>query len=373
MKEWKAEELKQMLLSINNRHDEVIDRSDKVEKSRIYTPDGTDGAWYYSHHPFITKFKGKFYAFYSNGRRNEDDCGQRIMMAVSEDFKSWTIKPLIQVRWGTDSELVHYCKGCYVYNGVLTVYYHSYEYLPEVVRYTADGLNLRPLAENHRAKDGNSWCVQTTDGEHFTSPKSLGNVFGGGNLNPVRYGERLLWAGYGTVAHTENMAGDGDWNSIRLRLDPETERPKAITESGIYQTPDGVTVLMSRTNGGTQLAAASLDGGVTWTDMYRSSYPDYCAKFEYGSLSDGRIYFLGNDSNKRAELVLCTSEDGVNFGRYYLLSREPYEQMRQGLYKGGDYGYPTSYFDEEYLYVIYSLDKEGVEALRIRWSELDVK
>ena len=32
----------QMLQAINNRYDEVKDVSDRVEKSRIYTPDGTD-------------------------------------------------------------------------------------------------------------------------------------------------------------------------------------------------------------------------------------------------------------------------------------------------------------------------------------------
>ena len=51
----------------------------ECEKARIFTPDGTEDAWYYSHHTYLTKFKGKFYAVYSSGRRNEDDCRQRII------------------------------------------------------------------------------------------------------------------------------------------------------------------------------------------------------------------------------------------------------------------------------------------------------
>jgi len=252
----KKQDLSSLLHQINNRHKSEKDLGDKVEKSRIYTPDGTDAAWYYSHHPFITKFKGKLYAFYSSGRRNEDDCGQRIMIAVSEDFQSWSVKPLVNVKWGEYSELVHYCKGCYIKDGVLTVDYHSYEYMPEVVRHTVDGLNLRPLAENHKAMNGCTWCIQTTDGEHWTEAKSL-TFLHGGNLSPVQYGDKLLWAGYGSLAYTDNLAGDDGWQSIRLRLDPDTERPKAITESGIYQMPDGTIILMSRRSRMSRVTARS--------------------------------------------------------------------------------------------------------------------
>lgn len=361
-----------VLSKINNKHTDVKDISSFAQRTRIYTPDGTDSAWYYTHHPFITRFKGRFYVFYSSGRRNEDDCGQRIMMAVSDDFAAWSISPLVDSIMGEHSERVLYCKGCYVHEGVLTVYYHGYEYLPELIRKNADGSALRPLAENHRSMNECTYRISTEDGVHWSAAVDMGFVLGG-NIKPVRYGDTLLWAGYGSLAYSKAVDGRGDWQSIRLHLESNTERPRAITESGLYRTREGVFVLMSRTNGGTQLAAASLDGGMTWTDMYRSDYPDYCAKFEYGELSDGRCYFLGNDSVARAELVLCTSDNGIDFNRWYLLGNTPYEQMREGMYKGGDYGYPTSFFDGEYMYIVYSLDKEGLEAMRIPLEKLDIE
>ena len=57
----------------------------RVERARIYTP-SDDEDWYYSHHPFVTGFDGKLYAFYSSGRRNEDDCGQRNAHSLSKHF-----------------------------------------------------------------------------------------------------------------------------------------------------------------------------------------------------------------------------------------------------------------------------------------------
>ena len=52
---------------------------------------------------------------------------------------------------------------------------------------------------------------------------------------------------------------------------------------------------------------------------------------------------------------------------------EDYTMMKDGMYKGGLYGYPTSYFDDNYMYVIYSLRKESVEVLRVPLAAIGVK
>ena len=52
---------------------------------------------------------------------------------------------------------------------------------------------------------------------------------------------------------------------------------------------------------------------------------------------------------------------------------EDYTMMKDGMYKGGLYGYPTSYFDDKYMYVIYSLHKESVEVLRVPLTAIGVK
>lgn len=354
-----------------------------TEVSRVYTPDGTDSAWYYSHHPFMTVFNGKYYIFYSSGRRNEDDCGQRIMMAVSDDFKNWNVSVLVDSIQGDSTELVLYAKGLYVYNGVLTVYYHGYEYSPEVIREQTDKTceypYLRPLDVNVEKTDKYelTYYIQTSDGVNWTDAVSLGNVYGG-NISPKQYAtadgkDILLWAGYGSLSYSEDLSGVGTWKNIRLKLGTDI-KVNAITESSIYQLSDGTFVHMSRTNGGTQLASASFDGGKTWTEMQLSACIDYSAKFEYGTLPDGRYYYLGNLSYGRAELVLMTSENGTDFNNaYYLGSDNSYKQQKTGLYKGGAYGYPTSYFDEEYMYICYSIEKEAIGVMRVKLSSIGVK
>ena len=64
----------------------------KVESVLIYQP---TTEWTYSHHASLTFFKGRYYAIWSNGHKDEDAPGQRVLMASSADFTHWTTpKPI---------------------------------------------------------------------------------------------------------------------------------------------------------------------------------------------------------------------------------------------------------------------------------------
>lgn len=350
----------------------------KVERTRIYTPDGSDSAWYYSHHPFITQFKGKFYAIYSSGLTNEDDCKQRVMLATSENFTDWTVDVLVDSIMGETSPLVLYATGLYTDGETLTAFYTSYEYQPQTLRRNPDGSALRPEADKSKVDRFGPKYLQTTDGVHWSEAKdvtgSVGNMLLCGNLSPVMLASgRLMWAGYGSMAVSPSGNITGDWSGQKIRVAEGEEEPNSLTESGFFQRSDGMIFLFSRTDGGKTVCAASADEGRTWTDFYHTQLNDYGAKFEFGTLPDGRYYYIGNVDNKRSSVVLMISEDGISFNEWYILADEPYTQMKEGMYKGGVYGYPTTCFDSEYLYVIYSLHKESVEVLRVPLSEIGVR
>ena len=371
--EYGKENVVDYLSSIRNDPEYVVSEDQmRVERARIYTPDGEDG-WYYSHHPFVTSFGGKLYAFYSSGRRNEDDCGQRIMMAVSENFTDWQVSVLVDSIPGKASELVCYCKGCYVSDGKLRVFYQSYEYDPSTLRRNADGTPLRPLEENAVRLQNGVFYVETADGVSWSEPVSMGTVYGG-NLSPEPLADgRLLWAGYGSLSWSDDPSAIGDWTNIRLVRNAEVPVPRTVTESGFYQTADGVIYLFSRTNDQYLYASASFDNGTTWTDMYPTAFQDTSNKFQFGTLPDGRYYFIGGISRSRSEIILMASDDGVNFNQWYCLADEPYTQLDpNGMYKNGTYGYMTTHFDSEYLYVIYSLGKESMEILRVPLEDIGV-
>ncbi len=367
----------EMLESITLSTAGMKDLTSKTEVANVYLPDGSDEAWYYSHHPFMTHFNGKYYIFYSSGRRNEDDLGQKVMMATSTDFKNWTCSPLMDSLQGEHSEEVLTPFGIYEYEGKLTVYIYAYEYAENGIGENPDGTPLRPKADGSVTivkERKRVLYMQTEDGVNWSEPTYMRDWNGGGgNQSPERFGDLLIWVGFGSISYTSDLTGLSGWNDVVLKLDPNTEKPKAITESGIYQNANGALILMSRTNDEKMLSAASFDGGKTWTDMYLSNFNDYAAKFQFGTLPDGRYYYIGNLSNARAELVLMISEDGVNFNTSYYLGNTEYIQQKDGLYKGGNYGYPTTYIDDEYLHVVYSRGKEAVGAIRVKLSDIGCK
>lgn len=369
MHDYGKEEAVEYISSIRSDPEYTVRESKlNIERARIFTPNGD---WYYNHHPFVTFFQGRLWAFWSAGHLNEDDCGQRIMMASSENFRDWEVSVLVDSIPGEASELVCFCKGCYVADGKLRVFWQSYEYEPSTLRKNPDGTPLRPLdADSVRWQKG-VFYTETADGEHWTEPVSMGTIYGG-NLSPeALISGRLLWAGYGSLSWSDDPSAVGTWENIRLGYGSGVGKPRLITESGFYQTADGVIYLLSRTNDQYLYAAASYDNGSTWTGMYPTAFPDTSNKFEFGRLPDGRYYYLGGISRSRSEIVLQTSTDGMLFDHWYTLATAPYRQMRpDGMYKNGTYGYMTSCTDDTYLYVIYSLGKESLEILRVPLSDI---
>ena len=69
-------------------------------------------------------------------------------------------------------------------------------------------------------------------------------------------------------------------------------------------------------------------------------------------------------------LHLYVSKDGYNFDTGYILRDEPYNQQRSGYAKGGPYAYPEVLFAGEYMYVLYSKQKEVMEISRVKLSDI---
>lgn len=340
----------------------------KTEKSIIYTP--TDD-WQYAHHPHITFFKGKFYAIFSSAAVNEEDCGQRIMLSVSEDGSEWSEpEVLAEPQMGDGSLQVLMPDGFYAYGDTLKVYYSIFEWPKETLR----GDNLRPLAEDGRLVSKGYGVLATNNGKKWKAENI--KCAAGGNFGPIPISSgRLIMPGASTHAYTDDLTGlDWKFGVVDTAEALSTGGAEIITEGSFYQTEDGVIHMLHRSNTKYLYGAESYDGGATWSKAYKTGFTDDMSKFRFGQLPDGRYYYVGNceyTGGTRSSLILCISEDGVNFDKWYTLRDEHYSNRYNGLYKGGIYGYPSTYVDEEYFYVIYSKGKETIEVTKFKISELD--
>jgi hypothetical protein len=319
-----------------------------VERILIYEPVET---WAYSHHPSICFFEGRFYAVWSNGRRDEDAPGQRVLLASSSDFRSWTTpRPLVDSLQGKHSELVLTAAGFHHHGTTLAAYFGQYEYSPECIE---EGTR-KPSVGAGVHQDTCLRALSTTDGVTWGDIRDMGLRIVPNHSPQKTASGRLIICGNVSFPYTDDPSGLSDWKLagiypaemeddlqddsegfglVRERMGWST----GLCEGSFYQTDDGALHTLLRSHAGRLWVAESRDDGATWASPVQTEFTDNGTKFHFGRLPDGRFYYVGcPDPEPRGErnpLVLSLSEDGVRFDRHYILADEPYERKREGLLK----------------------------------------
>ncbi|UEG54087.1 exo-alpha-sialidase [Mucilaginibacter daejeonensis] len=341
-----------------------------IERSMVFVPQET---WLYSHHPSIISFKGKLIALWSNGLKDEDSPGQRVVYAVSKDMKQWS-KPmeLASPSKYNDTLNVLTAAGMYEYKGTLVAYYGEYTL--------------------HRTQT-KLWAKTTTDGEHWSKPKDL-NLPVIPNHGPQKLKSgRLLICGNFSYPYSDDPTGLSGWKmnsfydpSLYTQDNPSTFYAPAqkngfppLCEGSYFQTPDSVIHLLMRVTGkgwkGKLWLTQSNDNAQTWTKPIETQFSDNDSKFHFGQLPDGRFYYVGIPDTlhhyDRNPLILTISKDGKVFDKSYVIANELYHLRTEGLWKGGQYGYPHTIIHQGYMYVIISRQKEAVEVIRFKLNQLE--
>ena len=370
---------------INNIPKNEIRKLDSII-STVYEP--VEG-WSYSHHAHITRFQGRFYAIWSNGRRNEDDCGQRVMLTESVDGEVWeNLRSIVTPERLGDPLLVLMAAGFYIDGETLNLYYGYYRYKEQFME---NGMRKPGVGDTGHENTGMGY-LYTTDGSTWSDPVDM-NIPLVPNHGPQKTASgRIIISGNIMFPYTDNSNGVEDYqitgiygdafNSERLRDDSESIQyvtkyngwdTRLICEGSFFQTDDGVIHMLLRSGGKTMWCTDSFDDGETWTAPYNTEYTeDFGGKFHFGRLADGRFYGVSNGliDGWRRNLILCLSKDGENFDESYIVRDEPHEMKFPGMHKEAIYGYPHTLVHEGYMYIIYSKSKEGVEVTKLSLEQL---
>ncbi|MCC7490784.1 MAG: exo-alpha-sialidase [Fimbriimonadaceae bacterium] len=341
-----------------------------VEWVRPYEP---AEAWTYSHHPHLAAFGGRLHAIWSNGRVSEDRPGQRVLWSSSADFRTWTVpQVLLEPALGPDGvERVLTAAGFHQHDGQLVAYAADYGPRKETTRLLA---------------------LTTRDGLVWSAPRDL-NVPICPNHGPQpTVSGRLIIAGNIAFPYSDDPSGLGSWTMAGVyppslagtKDDPAAfwpvataqGWPSALCEGSFIQTADGVLQMLLRSTGQTRSLwlwlSQSRDDGATWSAPTETRFSSIDTKFHLGRLPDGRYYWVGNPLwGNRFPLVLALSSDGLDWNQHHVIGATHYRmQETTGQWKGGEYGYPHSLVHDGWLYTIVSRQKEGVEVLRVRLSDL---
>jgi hypothetical protein len=342
----------------------------KIERSMVYVP---DVAWLYSHHPSITFFKGMFIAIWSNGMKDEDSPGQRVVFSNSKDFVSWSTPEVLAnpSLYVSDTLNVLTAAGFHQFNDTLVAYYG--EYSP------------------HR---GNTtlWAKTSSDGIHWSEPLNM-NVTVNPNHGPQKISSaRLIISGNFSFPYTDDYRGLSGWTmssfysaDLYKEDNPATFYSPAaksgfppLCEGSFFQTDDQKIQMLLRVTGkgwkGKLWQTESENNGKNWLAPVEAEFPDNDSKFHFGRLPDKRYYYVGIPDTlhhyDRNPLVLSVSGDGKKFDKHYIIASELYMLKKEGLWKGGQYGYPHTLVVNGSMYIIVSRQKEAIEILRFNLDQL---
>ena len=367
---------------INNKTSFPVEKL-QSQRTLIYEP---QGEWLYSHHASITFFKGRFYAVWSNGRFNEDDLGQRVVLSVSDDAEVWEpLRPVVTPEMFGNPDMVLTAGGFHIHDDTLYLYYGAYYYDPATVP-----TGVRPKSGCVHCETDMGY-ISTVDGVNWSAPKSLSIPLVPNHPPKKTSTGRLIIAGNVMFPYTDNPNGIEGWNltgvygnafeTLPFVDDSAAIRPIArargwnaelLCEGSFYETDDHVLHMMLRSNGAVLWHSFSENDGETWSEPLPTEFSDDGSKFHFGRLPDGRFYAVCNSVVKshRLPLDLYLSSDGENFDRRFILRDEPYQRRWEGIHKGGHYGYPHTMLHDGFLYVIYSKMKECVEVTKVPLSEI---
>lgn len=363
-----------------------------VDTYLVYWATPKKGA--YHHHPIITYHDGKFYAAFSEGRNGEDGPGQRVLVSVSDDGKSW-------------SQAVHAVPSLSDYSrdwretGVNSTPLAWIEldgrlwvtsFVNDVTGFTKKGSDIivsqirESGLQNHNVRLGRIASEVFPDG-------SVGDRFWISDIAPQS--ENLLPSiNYPAIsaprfsdirdrfleAATTHETRIGP--SSRLANTKVAEDGHRLTEHTSYQRPDGKWVQLARDlNASHRLYYAESNDGESFSTPVQTNIPDTPALTQAGILPDGRIFIVGNfihnpdiddvkSSYKRYPLAIALSNDGKYFDQAWSIRSTP---TARRFFVGGDadgYSYPHVVIVGGDLWVIYSNSKQDIYVSRVPWKTL---
>ncbi len=361
---------------INNSNYQQDKKEIFVERAVVHS--AREGAEY-AHHPYLCYFQGKYIACFSNGKVHEDDLGQRVVIAYSDDCMHWSAGKVIEVT--NDPQSVDTACGFYEEDGILYLLVGSYGYVKEHIK---DG--ARVFSDSGHFGTA-LYVLQSTDGICFSSPKRT-NLQMIPNMSPKKLKDgRILICGNFSMPTNRDFRNFEGWTHDGLDKESIVDDSQSfyavseklgfdtiVCECDIFEKNNKITAFFRsqrKEKFGWIYASESVDG-INWSEPKQTEFTNDTSKFSVGTLSDGRVFYVGNPEAGKARnpLALSLSDDGENFDKHYVIGSGERKIKYRGFAKFGTFAYPYAFERDGYLYVIYSVNKEDIECCKIDLQSL---
>ncbi|MBL8383811.1 MAG: exo-alpha-sialidase [Burkholderiales bacterium] len=384
-----------MISPITNCWGRVTARRLEVRHTAIFR--GREGQSF-NHQAQLAGDGARLYATWSSCARDEEEAGQQMLLATSDDAgATWSAPSVVApARPGRYAMSVVVSSGIRVHGGRLVAYYGEWE------RYEAGRSKER---EAERAATGrNTFNLRTEArvsadrGQSWSAPVPVvADQFGFMPPMPTASG-RLILPGHLTYALSDDPAGLSGWRRTGLPgLPPDYvdewyghARGAAMlglahrfNEANFFQTADGVIHMMLRNENGVRMGVTeSRDDGASWSAPVLTDFSNSVSRSHFGRLRDGRYFCVNcptppaqgvapSTRTPRTPVILALSDDGVVFDRHFIVGDDAQGEPRiPGFLKHGRYGYPFLLENGDQVCVIYSTNKEDINLARFRLADL---
>ncbi|MFW6163222.1 MAG: exo-alpha-sialidase [Planctomycetota bacterium] len=335
----------------------------------------------YCHHPHIAHHDGAFYAAWSNHARDEDGPGQRVYYSTSADGRTWRSFRVCFPALGPTKP--HGEMGrVLTANGIVAVEDAVYA-IAEVHDYFGRGhdeareaVEARTGRQTRRGRFGWGRLARAIEPDG-----GLGPAFWLVPDPPAPIGDAPQFPASDDPRHADvakkinALLADPlhmpAWD-FRFHTNWTTAADgHGLCEPSCYRRPDGAVVKLSRDLEQSRRIYATVSrDGRSFPPAVRTSIPDAPSKAVSGTLPDGRIYLVGNQTFGRDPLVISLSTDGVVFDRATSIRHGAPAIRHRGRAKGRGFQYPSIVVAEGALWVIYSVGKEDVAVSHVPLAAL---
>ena len=346
-----------------NQEQIIWERLPQLNGDQITIFEGEENVSAFNHHPTIIFYKDRFFAAWSNGAKDEDASGQRVMYTTSKDGFNWD-----KVSYMTDSitDRAHTPGGFWVRDGQLFALVSlrdsrgssfnsdrnpllSYRWNTEKAIFEYSGIiarNFFSVDGPRLVSGGQKWIMFGKPGFRSAHPEE-----------PVR------------IATTITDSID-EWVFKPL---PNKEVPH---DAFWYTLPDGRLMTIEAKGDVPNrhlISMYSNDEGDSWSQPESSNFPDADSRLYGLRLSNGLYVILNNPNllRYRIPLSIAISGDGENFNHFANIRIEQTNKEYSGHAKAPGYQYVRAFEHDNKLWVIYSVNKEDIEITAISLDEIE--
>lgn len=311
-------------------------------------------------HNYLAWYAGKYWCMWSDGPGVEDRVGQRVKYATSPDGLNWTQGEFLTPAPAGSERSSYYgtrtnkgfrwiARGFWEREGTL----YALASLDEAAEFFGPGLELRGFRLDTLKWKWDDIGVIYDNAINNFAPEQIGTgewMMSRRKYDYVKSGVEFLIGGQEKIT---------DWKSY-----PVLGSADELTaeEPCFWMLPDKNLVALFRDNKGSGFLFRSFssDNGRTWSKPVRTNFPDARSKFSQTRLKDGRYVVVSNaNPAKRDPLVISISNDGVVFDKMIYLTG------------GRHIDYPHVIEHDGYLLIAFAGEKQSVEVMKVRLTDLD--